>query len=67
MECPPQYFDLNPIEHHWIALKNRLQLYADPPISIHLLCERVCDGWVQIPVSTCENFRSSMPTRTQAV
>ena len=48
-------------------LNNGLDLYAEPPKSIHALWERIHNEWVQISVLTFKNLISSMPTRVQAV
>ena len=67
MDWPPQSPDMNPIEHLWHALKQRLQTYPEPPKGIHELWERTQDEWLKIPVETCQNLISSMPSRIQAL
>ena len=52
MDWPPQSPDMNPIEHLWHALKQRLQTYPEPPKGIHELWERIQDEWLKIPVET---------------
>ena len=49
LDWPSQSPDLNPIEHLWFHLKNRLGSYQDEPSSIHELWERVQDEWNKIP------------------
>ena len=67
MDWPPQSPDMNPIEHLWHALEQRLQTYPEPPKGIHELWERTQDEWLKIPVETCQNLISSMPSRIQAL
>lgn len=67
MDWPPQSPDMNPIEHLWYALKQRLLAYEEPPKGIHDLWERIQDEWLKIPVETCQKLISSMPSRIQAL
>ena len=67
MDWPPQSPDMNPIEHLWHALKQRLQTYPEPPKGIHELWERLQDEWLKIPVETCQNLISSMLSRIQTL
>ena len=56
-----------PIEHLWHALKQQLQTYPEPLKGIHELLERIQNEWLKIPVGTCQNLISSMPSRIQAL
>lgn len=67
LEWPPQSPDLNPIEHMWVELKRRLNLYLEEPNSMHQLWERVQDTWNNIPIEICSNLIESMPSRIDAV
>jgi transposase len=67
LKWPAQSPDLNPIEHLWVHLKERLDQYENPPSSIHELWERVQKEWEAIPASVCQNLIESMPRRIQAV
>ncbi|KAL7285245.1 hypothetical protein ACG7TL_000339 [Trametes sanguinea] len=67
MEWPPQSPDLNPIEHLWVALKQRLAAYEHPPMSMRELWERVQVEWEDISERECRNLVESMPSRIQAV
>ena len=62
MDWPPHSFDINSIEHLCSALKFQLQLYAEPPKTIHELWERVQNESLPIPASTCRNLLSRMPS-----
>ena len=59
MDWPPQSPDMNPIEHLWQALKQRLQTYPEPTKGIHELWARIQDEWLKIPVETCQNLISA--------
>jgi len=67
LKWPAQSPDLNPIEHLWQHLKNRLQQYDTLPKGVHELWERVAEEWNKIPPETCQNLIESMPRRIQAV
>ena len=54
MDWPPQSTDMNPIEHLWHALKQRLQTYPEPPTGLHELWERIQDEWIR-------NTRRNLP------
>src|SRR6201994_4463201 len=67
LEWPAQSPDLNPIEHLWTYLKNRLAEYEVEPKGILELWERVQVEWEKIPASVCQNLIESMPQRVAAV
>ena len=67
IDWPPQPPDMNAIEHLWHSLKKQLWTHEEPPKVIHELWERVQDEWLKIPVETCRNLISSMPSRIQAL
>ena len=64
---PAQSPDLNPIEHLWVHLKNRMKKYPNPPKGVHELWERVAEEWNKITAETCQNLIESMPRRIEAV
>ena len=67
LEWPAQSPDLNPIEHLWWHLKNRLSKYEMPPMGMLELWERVEEEWDQIDSSTCLNLIESMTKRVAEV
>jgi transposase len=67
MRWPAQSPDLNPIEHLWHYLKQRLDEYEYPPQGQEELWERVDREWNKIDKSVCQNLIESMPRRLEAV
>jgi transposase len=67
MVWPPQSPDLNPIEHLWTYLKNKLGEYDSPPDGMNTLWERIQKEWDAIKPDVCQNLIESMPRRVQAV
>jgi transposase len=67
LDWPSQSPDLNPIEHIWVILKQRLSAYEESPNSMHDLWSRVEQEWYKIPVETCKNLIEGMPRRIAAV
>jgi DDE superfamily endonuclease len=67
MAWPAQSPDINPIEHLWVHLKNRLKEYPTPPKGVFELWERVEEEWNKILPETCQKLIESMPRRVQAV
>lgn len=67
LEWPAQSPDLNPIEHLWWHLKNRLSKYEKPPNGMLELWERVEKEWDMIEGSVCLNLIESMPKRVNEV
>jgi hypothetical protein len=67
MKWPAQSPDINPIEHLWWHLKQRLDEYESPPTSQHELWERCEADWEKIPKEVCQNLIESMPRRVAAV
>ena len=53
MDWPAQSPDLNPIEHLWQQLKQRLASYENPPQGINELWERVEREWEEIDAGVC--------------
>ncbi len=57
--------DLNPIEHLWGILKQKVE--ERKVSNIHQLCDVVMEEWKRTPVATCEALVNSMLKRVKAV
>ena len=57
--------DLNPIEHIWGILKQKVEVCKVS--NICQLLDVVMEEWKSIPVATCEALVNSMPRRVKAV
>ena len=66
-QWPSKSPDLNPIEHLWAYLKDKLKSYPDVPSGVFPLWERTAKEWKEIPVEVCQNLIESMPRRLEAV
>ena len=67
LRWPAQSPDLNPIEHLWQHLKQKLAGYEAEPHGILELWERVEKEWDKISLEVCINLIESMPRRITAV
>ena len=67
LDWPAQSPDLNPIEHLWFHLKQRLNGYETEAISMYEVWQRVEKGWNAIPMEVCLGLIESMPRRVAAV
>lgn len=67
LEWPPQSPDLNPIEHLWAMLKQRLNRYDRPPNGMLELWDRIEAEWNNISKEECCRLIESMPNRISAV
>lgn len=65
LKTPPQSPDLNPIEHLWWEVKNRLK--NKNPRNKAELRTAIKEIWDSIPASVTRNLVESMPRRLQAV
>lgn len=65
--CPAQSADLNPIEHLWNHVKQRLGEHATPPKGILELWQCVEAEWDKIPAEVCQKLIASMPRHIAAV
>ncbi len=65
MGWPSMYPDLNPIEHLWDILKQKVE--ECKVSNIHQLHDVVMKEWKRTHVATCEALVHSMPKRVKAV
>ncbi len=65
MDWPSMSPDLNPIEHLWGILKQKVE--ECKVSNIHQLHDVVMEEWKRTPVATCEALVNSMPKRVKAV
>ncbi len=64
MDWPSMSPDLNPIEHLWGILKQKVE--ERKVSNIHQLCDVVMEEWKRTPVATCEALVNSMSKRAKA-
>lgn len=64
---PAQSPDLNPIEHLWGLVKQRIHSYSTPPSGVFELWERTAAEWNRITAEDCQALIESMPRRLAAV
>jgi transposase len=67
LDWPPQSPDLNPIEHLWVDIKDKLDEYPTYAKGVWEVWERVEEVWNNVPPETCQNLIESMPRRLEAV
>ncbi|KAJ3478481.1 hypothetical protein NLI96_g9726 [Meripilus lineatus] len=67
LSWPAQSPDLNPIEHLWYYLKQRLREYEEPAGGVKELWRRTEVEWEKIPKEVCQKLIESMPRRIAAV
>ena len=67
LNWPAQSPDINPIEHLWNHIKDRLKEYPRAPKGVWELWERVAEVWNVVPSEVCQNLIESMPRRLEAV
>ena len=67
LSWPAQSPDLNPIEHLWTHLKDRLKEYERPPKGVFELWERLVVEWNKIPPEVCQTLIESVSRRLEAV
>ncbi len=65
MDWPSMSPDLNPIEHLWGILKQKVE--ECKVSNIHQLLDVVMEEWKRTPQATCEARANSMPKRVKAV
>ena len=67
LDWPPQFPDLNPIEHLWQHIKMQLAKHEIPAKGVWEIWERVAEVWNNIEPEVCQNLIESMPRRVEAV
>lgn len=67
LDWPSQSPDLNPVEHLWCLVKQKLKSYPTVARSIGELWDRVVEIWNGLTESECSHFIDSMPRRISAV
>ena len=65
MDWPSMSPELNPIEHLWRILKQKVE--GCKVSNIFQLRDVVMEEWKSIPVATCEVLVNSMPRRVKAI
>ena len=61
LDWPPQSPDLNPIEHLWIEIDNRLRHLPERISNKNDLWNKIQQVWNEIDIDTCTNLIHSMP------
>ena len=64
---PPYSPDLNPIEHVWKVLKERIGNRVDRPKNVDELWVVVQDEWSKIDINLINDFVDSMPDHVNVV
>ena len=64
---PTQLPDLNPIEHIWSILKQRLNQYEKPPTGLMDLWDHVIEVFHSITPNDCRRLIESMPHRITTI
>ena len=59
--------DLNPIEHLWDELEQRLRARSSCPASVCDLTNALLEEWSKIHINTLLNLVESLPRRAEAV
>ena len=67
LDWPAQSPDLNPIEHLWDELQQRLRARPSRPTSVSDLTNALLEEWSKIPINTLLNLVESLPRRVEAV
>lgn len=67
LQWPAQSPDLNPMEHYWALLKQRLNQITQRPRGVQELWENVCSIYPSFTAEDCEKLYNSMPRRISAV
>ena len=64
---PPQFPDLNIIEHLWSVLELQVRSWFPPPSFLKELKEVLIEVWGKIPLETIYNLYESIPHRIDVV
>ncbi|CAO3610762.1 unnamed protein product [Mucor fragilis] len=67
LDWPAQSPDLNPIEHLWHQLKQKLYAYPTHPTSTHEIESRIETEWYKVSKKQCLRYIDSMPKRIAKV
>ena len=67
LDRPAQSPDLNPIEHLWDELQQRLLARHSRPTSVPDLTNVLLEEWSNIPIDTLLNLVDGLPRRVEAV
>jgi transposase len=67
LDWPPYSPDLNPIEHLWHYVKQKLARYKTIPKTKDELWERIETEWNRIPQDLCRRLVDRMEKRIKAV
>lgn len=67
LDWPSQSPDMNPIEHLWNIVKNKLDNLSQRPSSLDNLFEVAKREWENVSVESLQTLINSMPDRIQAV
>ncbi|KAL0147879.1 hypothetical protein M9458_056838, partial [Cirrhinus mrigala] len=67
LDWPAQIPDLNPTEHLWDELEQRLRARPSRPTSVCDLTNALLEEWSKIPINTLLNLVDSLPRRVEAV
>ncbi|GFU04433.1 transposable element Tcb1 transposase [Trichonephila clavipes] len=66
MDWPENSPDLNPIEHVWVCLADKLQPINPSPTCLPELRRALLNEWCNIPQDQIDNLILSMPRRCKA-
>ena len=67
LDWPAQSPDLNPIEHLWDELEQRLRARTSRPTSVSDLTNVLLEEWSKNPINTLVNLVESLPRKVEAV
>jgi len=67
LDWPAQSPDLNPIEHIWDKLEQRVQARPSRPTSLPDLTNVLLEEWSKIPINTLLNLVESLLRRFEVV
>lgn len=67
LDWPPQFPDLNPIEHLWQHIKLELCKFPTQAKGVWQIWDKVTEVWGKIEPEVCQRLIESMPRRLEAV
>ncbi|KAK1790588.1 hypothetical protein P4O66_014464, partial [Electrophorus voltai] len=65
LDWPAQSPDLNPIEHLWDELEQRLRARPSPPTSVSDLTNVLLEEWPKPPINSFLNLVECLPRRVE--